>query len=54
MDAVSGPGGPGCNYTHGSNKEVLMSTPVLETQLADLPVRRGKVRDIYDQGDQLL
>jgi len=31
-----------------------MSTPVLETQLADLPVRRGKVRDIYDLGDQLL
>ncbi|MFP6619427.1 MAG: phosphoribosylaminoimidazolesuccinocarboxamide synthase [Pirellulaceae bacterium] len=31
-----------------------MDTPVLETQLADLPVRRGKVRDIYDLGDQLL
>ena len=27
---------------------------VLETALSDLPVRRGKVRDIYDLGDQLL
>jgi len=27
---------------------------VLETSLAGLPVRRGKVRDIYDLGDQLL
>ena len=32
-----------------------MSCPVvLETTLSDLPVRRGKVRDIYDLGDQLL
>ena len=31
-----------------------MSSTVLETSLADLPVRRGKVRDIYDLGDQLL
>ena len=31
-----------------------MSTPVLETSLESLPVRRGKVRDIYDLGDQLL
>jgi phosphoribosylaminoimidazole-succinocarboxamide synthase len=32
-----------------------MSTPVvLRTSLAGLPVRRGKVRDIYDLGDQLL
>ncbi len=27
---------------------------VLETDLAGLPLRRGKVRDIYDLGDQLL
>ena len=27
---------------------------VLETALNDWPVRRGKVRDIYDLGDQLL
>ncbi len=27
---------------------------VLETALSNLPVRRGKVRDIYDLGDQLL
>ena len=27
---------------------------VLETSLAGLPVRRGKVRDIYDLGDRLL
>ena len=32
-----------------------MSTPVvLETHLPGLPVRRGKVRDIYDLGDHLL
>ena len=31
-----------------------MSAPVLETSLESLPVRRGKVRDIYDLGDQLL
>ena len=31
-----------------------MVTPVLETKLADFPVRRGKVRDIYDLDDQLL
>lgn len=31
-----------------------MSTPILETFLQDLPVRRGKVRDIYDLGDRLL
>ena len=32
-----------------------MSSPVvLESSLSDLPVRRGKVRDIYDLGDRLL
>ena len=31
-----------------------MSSAVLETSLAHFPVRRGKVRDIYDLGDQLL
>ncbi len=31
-----------------------MSVPVLETSLEHYPVRRGKVRDIYDLGDQLL
>jgi len=31
-----------------------MRAPVLETNLANLPVRRGKVRDIYDLGDRLL
>lgn len=31
-----------------------MSTPVIETSIPDLPVRRGKVRDIYDLGDALL
>jgi phosphoribosylaminoimidazole-succinocarboxamide synthase len=33
---------------------LVMSTPVLETSLNSLPVRRGKVRDMYDLGDQLL
>ena len=31
-----------------------MVTPVLETKLADFPVWRGKVRDIYELDDQLL
>ncbi len=31
-----------------------MSAPVLETSLDDLPVRRGKVRDVYDLGRELL
>lgn len=30
------------------------STVVLETSLADLPLKRGKVRDIYDLGSRLL
>lgn len=32
----------------------MNSSILLETSLADLPVRRGKVRDIYDLGDRLL
>jgi phosphoribosylaminoimidazole-succinocarboxamide synthase len=31
-----------------------MTTTILQTSLASLPVRRGKVRDIYDLGDRLL
>ena len=31
-----------------------MTSTVTQTSLADLPVRRGKVRDIYDLGDTLL
>ena len=31
-----------------------MTSTLLQTELADLPVRRGKVRDIYDLGDKLL
>lgn len=31
-----------------------MSTAVLETSLSSFPVRRGKVRDVYDLGDRLL
>jgi phosphoribosylaminoimidazole-succinocarboxamide synthase len=31
-----------------------MSQPMLQSSLPGLPVRRGKVRDIYDLGDQLL
>jgi len=31
-----------------------MTTTLTQTTLADLPVRRGKVRDIYDLGDTLL
>ena len=32
----------------------MPTAPVLETSLASLPVRRGKVRDVYDLGEQLL
>ena len=32
----------------------MTTAPVLETSLQSLPVRRGKVRDIYDLGEQLL
>lgn len=31
-----------------------MSHPLLQSELPGLPVRRGKVRDIYDLGDSLL
>ncbi|MCA9047224.1 MAG: phosphoribosylaminoimidazolesuccinocarboxamide synthase, partial [Planctomycetaceae bacterium] len=31
-----------------------MTSVVLESQLTSIPVRRGKVRDIYDFGDRLL
>src|SRR5690242_21096645 len=31
-----------------------MSTPLLETSIPGWPVRRGKVRDVYDLGDRLL
>ncbi len=32
----------------------MTTSVVMETSLAQFPVRRGKVRDIYDLGDQLL
>ncbi len=32
----------------------MTATPVLQTDLQSFPVRRGKVRDIYDLGDRLL
>lgn len=32
----------------------MTTNGLLRTELANLPVRRGKVRDIYDLGDQLL
>jgi len=31
-----------------------MGTPIIQTSIPELPVRRGKVRDIYDLGDCLL
>jgi phosphoribosylaminoimidazole-succinocarboxamide synthase len=31
----------------------MSDTPVLQTELADFPSRRGKVRDVYDLGDAL-
>jgi phosphoribosylaminoimidazole-succinocarboxamide synthase len=35
-------------------QRAFMTSTLTETSLARLPVRRGKVRDIYDLGDQLL
>ncbi len=32
----------------------MTPTPWLHTEIPDLPVRRGKVRDVFDLGDQLL
>jgi len=32
----------------------MSTSVVLETSIGDLPVRRGKVRDIYDLGEQIL
>ena len=40
--------------TSSTGMRVAMRRPVLETRLDDLPVRRGKVRDIYDLGSELL
>ena len=34
--------------------EAAMPSTITTTSLAELPVRRGKVRDIYDLGDTLL
>jgi phosphoribosylaminoimidazole-succinocarboxamide synthase len=31
-----------------------MSTPLLQSEIAGYPVRRGKVRDVYDLGDRLV
>jgi phosphoribosylaminoimidazole-succinocarboxamide synthase len=31
-----------------------MSTPLLQSEIAGLPCRRGKVRDVYDLGDKLV
>ncbi len=33
---------------------MLMQAPLLETSIPGWPVRRGKVRDVYDLGDRLL
>ncbi len=32
----------------------MRGSPLLKTDLPDLPLKRGKVRDVYDLGDQLL
>jgi len=32
----------------------MPSVPLLKTDLPDLPLKRGKVRDVYDLGEQLL
>jgi len=32
----------------------MLSPPLLETNLPGLPLKRGKVRDVYDLGDRLL
>jgi phosphoribosylaminoimidazole-succinocarboxamide synthase len=43
------------NFADTLRKDFRMTSPVvLQTSLPGLPVRRGKVRDVYDLGDQLL
>src|SRR2546423_1043687 len=32
----------------------MPATPLLQSHVADYPCRRGKVRDVYDVGDQLV
>src|SRR3989440_13076664 len=32
----------------------MLAPPLLESQVHEFPCRRGKVRDVYDLGDQLL
>jgi len=32
----------------------VLGTPLIETNLSGLPLKRGKVRDVYDLGDRLL
>src|SRR5690606_10183347 len=47
--------GPSASLSHPlATTGRAMSSTVLQTSLAQLPVRRGKVRDIYDLGDTLL
>jgi phosphoribosylaminoimidazole-succinocarboxamide synthase len=36
------------------NAETAMPNVVLQTEIRDFPVKRGKVRDVYDLGDDLL
>src|SRR6266542_828578 len=52
---------PGVRYSEllGSyNKKLqwrnFMTTPLLQSEIAGLPCRRGKVRDVYDLGDRLV
>jgi phosphoribosylaminoimidazole-succinocarboxamide synthase len=39
---------------HSPGQETAMPSTVIKTSVDNLPVRRGKVRDIYDLGDTLL
>ncbi len=38
----------------GEGMDLMSTSIVLQTSVANLPVRRGKVRDIYDLGERLL
>jgi phosphoribosylaminoimidazole-succinocarboxamide synthase len=48
--------GPGAVLTSRNSKSgfSMINPPLLETNLKGLPVTRGKVRDVYDLGNQLL
>src|SRR6185369_18089704 len=42
------------NHSHLLRNDCMSQTALLQSSLTGIPVRRGKVRDVYDFGDRLL